>query len=251
MREERFPFSEDFIREQRRRLIIPVVIAAGLMAVVMWFLSSAMPESSRGIMRLSVMISMPSFVGLTVLVTSLMAKRMRSQYLILSEDWIEKRAGDTTDAKVQISTVRKMHVLRNREGRVELVRLGSGLFPISICGYENMDKILDSIELALQGRSVITTKQQWIDWNNPWVYALVFLVLTPVLLGLLGVIQAVPLTELIFGLVFPAAGVYFCVHTLRSRIQAKSLKKSQLVVISLIIIGFILFGIYRVLDFLG
>lgn len=157
-----FNFSESFIRRRKRLILIVFPFIALCVLVFAFFIT--------GFKILPLLISSITFLILAAIVTIellLIFRSLRKMKVIVYDDKLIKQSGNKKQTVLWDDVVKIKRRLKPR-GTVDFLRIyqkGGGV--IYLYGFTGMKEIDELIREKVEGKVLLQTKRQRLDWDSP------------------------------------------------------------------------------------
>lgn len=237
MEERSFKFSEDTIKERRKRIYVMM----GMMPVI-FSLFYYIFARQNGIADFGIMIGIFVFVLVfmiceTLIVTSTMLKKLRQMQLIMGSEAFERRGGKFAEL-VNYSDINFLEVRRGNKGQIIFIKVKYLNKIINISGFEEMETILKQLTESMPEGQPVKEKQYKINWENPVI--LIFIMLLTVIV-ILVIISAGANYYGLFNLLFILAfGLFFLLYKPISRNAGKRFRTFEIIIsVIMLIVAFL------------
>lgn len=164
-----YRFSESFIANRRRLLVILAIVLTG--AVALSALAAADFDLQRiDAARIGVALAMTAALLAIVFAIGFFVERgWRRFTLRLDDDGLVREAGATRQ-RVAWADVTALRVRNDGRGHPRLVEIFSRTArPMQLAGLDSMDGLVRALRARLPADADAATRRQWFDWQNLWV----------------------------------------------------------------------------------
>lgn len=169
----KYTFSEDLIKNRKILMAMLVLFIPVSMTIFLFsFSNGEMANDLTFMVKLVVGVTL-FFTVEVVIIAKIMFKKLRSNTLILDELQIQRSGGRYTESMYYADIV-KLKTSTNPSGDVELIKINTAKGTLKLAGYENMTEIASHIKTQVDPKTKITEKQWKINWNNPYISIVYF-----------------------------------------------------------------------------
>jgi putative effector of murein hydrolase len=199
----RFVFKEKYITKRKINLLILFILTGVMIMAYPLIMDKGIPYNDY--MKIAGVIV--AFIGLEYLVIAfIIFKKLRKAYLELDDLGLRRVMGKHRRF-IYFESISDVKIKR-KDDNTEMITIKEGRRKITIYGYEGLEEIRNSLYSNLSA-DIISDKEMKVDWNNPLLMVIIFLVTFSALMLVQG--ASFKAYEIVHKLIMFGLAIYFII----------------------------------------